>query len=642
MKIKETPPHIRKHEPGGRCLGPIADLEKHLPSDWWRTLFNSLYIKTDSDVVENEQNTAAEIDLLISLTQIEPFDNILDLCCGQGRHAIELAKRGYTSIVGIDRSRFLIRLARKRATFLDTKAPRFSEGDARRIRHSKESFDCVFIMGNSFGYFEKEEDDHRVMQEVNRILKSQGKLLIDITDGEWMSQNYDKRSWEWIDQSLLVCRERKLAADSRRLITREVVIDSEKGVIADQFYAERLYSYQEIKELLESVGFNNINRHQDLKTFSTRNQDLGMMANRIVVTATAPVKAPKVVGKAATIECTVLMGDPRLPDKVKRGGQFNPEDMETINILKSALKKLDKFHFTYWDNHKTLVKNLMQSPPQFVFNLCDEGYMNDANKELHIPSLLEMLEIPYTGCGPACLAMCYNKALVRAIAQDMGIPVPDEIWIDPSNQTAALPSIFPAIVKPALGDSSIGITQKAVVRDAEALVSYFDWIFKELPGTPILIQEFLSGREFSVGVIGNEGALEALPVLEVDYSKLPPDLPKILGYESKWDPDSPYWNDISYHLADLNEEQLRSMIDNSFALFERLGCRDYVRFDFREDSHGRIKLLEVNPNPGWCWDGKFNKMAAFGGIEYHQMLEKILLSALERFEMDRNKQPAKR
>jgi D-alanine-D-alanine ligase len=116
----------------------------------------------------------------------------------------------------------------------------------------------------------------------------------------------------------------------------------------------------------------------------------------------------------------------------------------------------------------------------------------------------------------------------------------------------------------------------------------------------------------------------------VDYSALPGGLPKILSYESKWDPHSPYWTDIRYKEASLDEETYRKLVHFSSRLFERLECRDYARFDFRADSEGRVKLLEVNPNPGWCWDGKLNLMAGFAGIEYKQLLEMILNAAKER------------
>ena len=242
-----------------------------------------------------------------------------------------------------------------------------------------------------------------------------------------------------------------------------------------------------------------------------------------------------------------------------------------------------------------------------------------------------MLEIPYTGSGPACLALCYDKALVRACAMSLDIPVPEETMFAPGDQAGHLPGDFPALLKPSLGDSSIGITQHAVVHNAGELVAYLDYLAGTLPGVPVLIQEFLSGREFSVGLVGNPGKFEALPILEVDYSKLPKSLPKLLSYESKWHPESPYWTDISYKEAELDDDTSRALVQNSERLFQALGCRDYARFDFRMDSKGVAKLLEVNPNPGWCWDGKFNLMAGMGGIGYPELLRKIVDAARERY-----------
>ena len=107
-------------------------------------------------------------------------------------------------------------------------------------------------------------------------------------------------------------------------------------------------------------------------------------------------------------------------------------------------------------------------------------------------------------------------------------------------------------------------------------------------------------------------------------------LPQILGYESKWIPDSPYWTDIDYREATLDEEKQRQLVDYSTLLFERLDCRDYARFDFRTGADGEIKLLEVNPNPGWCWDGKVNFMAQFAGLRYADLLRQIIGAAQER------------
>ncbi len=611
-----------------RTLGPVHDLEHHLPNEWWRNLFNSLYLKTDGDVVENDENTLREIDALLTAAGLEPNDRVLDLCCGQGRHALELARRGFKSVLGIDRSRYLVSLARRRARAgaLDV---RFKEGDARKFSVPESSFDCVLILGNSFGYFDREEDDLDVLASVKRALRSNGKLVLDLMDGDWMRQNFERRSWEWIDENQFVCRERSLSGDQARMISREVVVHADKGVIADQFYAERLYSRELITKLLETAGFTDIRFHGALEALSTRNADLGMMAHRNFISAVAPQKlANRKRREVLYPDVTVLLGDPRLPDDIKRNGVFNAEDIEIVNRLKTALNELPGYSFSYLDNHSTFLNDLRNRHSTFVLNLCDEGYNNDALKELHVPALLEMLGIPYTGAGPAALGLCYNKALVRAAAESFDIPVPLESLFDPDDQGATLPSIFPALIKPCLGDSSLGITQHAVVHNTEQAVAYLTELRTLLPGRPLLVQEFLPGREYTVALIGNPGfGYTVFPLLEIDFSGLPPELPKILSYESKWCPDSPYWNDIEYRQAELDDESRRKMVDWSITLFERLGCRDYARMDFRTDANGEIKLLEVNPNPGWCWDGKMNLMAGFGGYRYADFLRMVIEAA---------------
>lgn len=614
-----------------RTLGPVSDLERHLPTEWWRTLFNSVYLKTDGDVVENDQNTIREIDTVIRVTGLEPNDRILDLCCGQGRHSLELARRGFSHVTGLDRSRYLIRLARQRARKQNLSVV-FREGDARQIRLPEASFHCVLLLGNSFGYFERAEDDVKVLAMCKRVLVSGGTLVLDITDGDWMRDHYDPRSWEWIDQNHFVCRERSLSTDRQRLISREVVTHVERGVIIDQFYAERLYNTQTLQSLLAQAGFEAIRLHEEVRADSDRGQDLGMMGRRLLLTASAPRTARILpTRRPAFPRVSVVMGDPRLPDDVKRDGQFNPEDHETINRLKRALDELGGYAFAFFDNHATLLRQLRSQPPDFVLNLCDEGFHNDAFLELHVPAYLEMLGIPYSGAGPTCLGLCYNKALVRSIAETLDIPVPLETFYSATDQSATLPATFPALVKPNFGDSSIGITQDAVVRSSEQLIEYINSLKHSLPGRPILVQEFLEGTEYSIGIVGNPGlSVQYLPPLEVDYSRLPEGLPRILGYESKWLPESPYWTQIQYHEARLPEETIRTLQDHSILLFERLGCRDYARFDYRADATGQIKLLEVNPNPGWCWDGKLNYMAGFAGLRYADLLRLILEAAQER------------
>jgi D-alanine-D-alanine ligase len=620
----------RDRRVGARTLGPVSDLERHLPSDWWRTLFNSLYLETDGDVVENDRNTADEVDLLIRSTGLERYDRILDLCCGQGRHSLELAARGFAHVIGLDRSRYLIRLARKRAKQRDLRVS-FHEGDARRFRLGDGEFHCVCILGNSFGYFERPEDDLAVLEAVKRALASAGTLVMDLMDGDWMRRHFEPRSWEWVDQNHFVCRERDLAEDGDRLISREVVVHAERGVIADQFYAERLYSKERLEALLAGAGFGNLRFHSLRAPESHRSQDLGMVAQRLFLTGQAPRRPRRQHFAAPIRDIAVLLGDPRLPDPVKRSGRFDDADIATVERLQAALAELTDYRFRYLDNHASLYADLRAYRPHLALNFCDEGFNNDAFRELHVAALLEMLDIPYSGAGPACLGLCYNKSLVRGIAQSIDVPVPAETYFNADDLAATIPSVFPALIKPNFGDSSIGISQDAIVHSWEEAITRLYRLREAMPGCPILIQEFLPGPEYSVGIIGNPGqGYRVLPPLEVDYSRLDPALPRLLPYESKWVPESPYWSQIAYRKARLDEEARRKLVDYANILFERLGCRDYARFDFRADAGGEIRLLEANPNPGWCWDGKLNLMAELAGLRYSEMLRLIIDAAQER------------
>jgi D-alanine-D-alanine ligase len=617
----------------------VGELEQHVQPDWWGSIFNSLYLKTDGDVVDDADVTRREVDVFVGALGISADDRVLDLCCGQGRHSLELARRGVRQVEGLDRSHYLVQRGR-RIAHREGLGVRLREGDARKLPYAADTFDVVLILGNSFGYFETVNDDLRVLREVSRVLKPWGRLLIDVADGRAVRRRFQPRSWEWLDSSHFVCRERSLSADRQRLISREVITHVGKGVIADQFYAERLYTLESLIQLMEQAGFCDATCHASLVTESQRNQDLGMMARRLIVAAVVrkewtPVK--KRAGRDVR-DVVVLLGDPRKADPLKPSSVFDDDDFYTIDRLKAALNELEGYRFEYLDNHDRLIAELGKrlARAEFALNLCDEGYGNDPRKELHMPALLEQLGLPYTGAGPQCLAFCYDKSLVRGVAAEMDIPVPAAFFVKPGTSAFELPFAFPVIVKPNFGDSSFGITRRSVARSVEDLVNAISEI-RETFGydKPMLLEQFLSGADLSVGIIGNPPAACALlPIIREDYSCLPAGLPRLCGYEAKWDPDSPYWGVKSVR-ADLPEETEKSIEEWCLKLFDRLECRDYARFDWRLDEEGRPHLLEANPNPGWCWDGHLAKMAALAGMSYAEMLAAILTAAQERFSSER-------
>jgi D-alanine-D-alanine ligase len=634
----EPPQKGNNSNSGKKTIGPISNLEEYLKPDWWKTIFNSKYLKTDGDVVDDKEITRKEVDLFIRTLNLKPEDRILDLCCGQGRHCIELANRGFNRVEGLDRSHYLIQKAKKESLTV-----RFREGDARKLPYTTDTFDVVMVLGNSFGYFETAKEDMLVLREVLRVLKPWGRFLIDISDGEYLRKNIKPRSWEWIDKKNFVCRERSLSLDKTRLISREIISNVDSGVIADQFYAERLYAESEIMEFLKQAGFNNIRSQGSIKPDSKRNQDLGMTEKRIIITAIVKKDWSAVKSKKQHLRnVVVLLGDPNKVDILKPLYLFDEDDFYTIDRLKDSLREIEKkynYSFSYLYNHETMIKDLIKMQEKgkidFVFNLCDEGYFNDARKELHVPALLDILGIPYTGSQPQCLAHCYDKSLIRGIAEEMEIPTPKAFFIKSGDVSFEAFFDFPMIIKPNFGDSSFGITRRNVVNNIESVISVISDMRDKLGyEKPILIEEFLSGKDLSVGIIGNlPDSYTVLPIIEEDYSALPPELPRVCGYEAKWLPDSPYWK-IKSIPAELKPETERLIVDCSIRMFERLECRDYARLDWRLNSKGEPKLLEVNPNPGWCWDGHMAKMSKLKGMSYTEMLLAILNEAEKRLKSE--------
>lgn len=330
----------------------------------------------------------------------------------------------------------------------------------------------------------------------------------------------------------------------------------------------------------------------------------------------------------------VILGDPRLPDRVKLEGRFQPEDFETVAILKQALGEIEGYRFFYIDDHKNFMSDLflMQSHINFALNFCDEGFMNDPEKEMHIPVLLEVAQIPYSGAGANSMLQCYDKSFVKNLASKNGIAIANGISLsqDDCDHVKEFDK-FPAIVKPNAGDGGYGILTSNVCNNSDELEKAVRSTLRLEGVDKVLVEEFLQGDDLTFGIIGNPkyGFLHP-PILKDDYSPIhETGLPPIAGFDSKWDLKSPYAKVKSVR-AELDEEVRKKIISGSEILFEALECRDYARFDWRLDINGNPRLLEVNPNPGWCWDGHLAKVSAAHGLSYSNMLEEIIHAAEKR------------
>ena len=249
--------------------------------DWWKSLFDEVYLLTDARSVCNHEITRLEVDLISELLPISAHHKILDLCGGHGRHSIELLSRGMQCCVLLDYSSRLIRVARTAAQEKNYNLL-CVQGDARWTGFSSGSFDYALLMGNSLGYQFEHESDLQILVEANRILRPGGAIIVDVVDGDALKRSFRPQAWHEIGEDLLVCREREL--EDELVKAREIVISKKYGQVRDCTYAIRYYEPGAVSTLLGSAGFEKI---RILSGFSSQKMksDYGFMNYRTIATA---------------------------------------------------------------------------------------------------------------------------------------------------------------------------------------------------------------------------------------------------------------------------------------------------------------------------------------------------------------------
>lgn len=247
--------------------------------DWWKFIFDELYLQTDGRSVCDTELTSKEVDFIESSLCLDRSAVILDLCGGQGRHALELSRRGYKEVTVLDYSDYLIQAGRQEAARQDSNI-RFLQGDARDTQLPSETYDSVMIMGGSFGYFVEPVENEKILKEVFRILNSGGVLLLDLPDEVRVRKNFQPISQHQPDHTLNVVRNRELKEDI--IYCQEIITCAQRGVLRENTYCIRLYRPDEIRRILEQVGFTHVSFQED---FMNRQQigDYGTMTNRMVV-----------------------------------------------------------------------------------------------------------------------------------------------------------------------------------------------------------------------------------------------------------------------------------------------------------------------------------------------------------------------
>lgn len=249
--------------------------------DWWQKIFDAVYLVTDATSVDDAELTRREVELITELVPLRPGQRILDLCGGHGRHSLELACNQDHECLVLDYSPFLIDHGRKLAREKGLKV-HFVQGDARATGLPAESFDHVFILGNSLGYLPDPSDDRRILLESFRVMKRGGWLLLDVMDGAKVRALVSPSAWYEIGDDIVVCREREMLENTVR--ARELVLSKKTGLIRDQTYAMRLYDSDSLPALVRDCGFQ---IQQVLADFAPQEgkSDYGFMTSRLILTA---------------------------------------------------------------------------------------------------------------------------------------------------------------------------------------------------------------------------------------------------------------------------------------------------------------------------------------------------------------------
>ena len=264
-----------------------------------------------------------------------------------------------------------------------------------------------------------------------------------------------------------------------------------------------------------------------------------------------------------------------------------------------------------------------------VFNLAESFAGNDT-ADYCIAAYLELLDKRFTGAGSHGLMYAQDKGVAKKILEFHGIHTPVFARSYRGRLDFSHDLEFPVIVKPAREDGSIGIEFNAVVSSIRELMERIDWLHANFD-SPVLIEEYVEGREMYVGVIGNDNPT-ALPPVELDLSKLPEGTPRIAGAEVKWGKGTRAYRDTKSAVAEnLAEETVALLQTTAIAVYQALELRDYARIDMRLRRDGRVAVIEANPNPWLASKAEFAMAARKAGRTYTQLIEEIVELALARY-----------
>ena len=315
-----------------------------------------------------------------------------------------------------------------------------------------------------------------------------------------------------------------------------------------------------------------------------------------------------------------------------------PED-PVLSQIETALRVLGHTpqRVSVGGDVEALVQALKAAEPELVFNLA-ESFDGKSALESNVAALLNLIGLRYTGSSTAALLMAGDKSLTKKILSFHEILTPQFATVYRGALDHVGDLSFPLIVKPPQEDASLGITSKSVVRDIRELLGTMDSLQREFQ-SPVLVEEFIDGREFYVGVLGNVNPVP-LPVMELDFSAFPADRPKVASWEAKWgeggsggegETGAEFAGTRSIFPTDLPPELVARMQAVAVESFNAIRLRDYARVDLRVTAAGKVYVIEVNPNCYLEQSGEFSRAAAESGIAHDALVARFVELAQGRY-----------
>lgn len=321
----------------------------------------------------------------------------------------------------------------------------------------------------------------------------------------------------------------------------------------------------------------------------------------------------------------VLMHEDLVPPDELNGHDLSRVGWKTEYDVVSTLRKLGhEVHPLGVKSDLGVIRTAIEEwRPHIAFNLLEE-FDGISVYDQNVVSYLELLHVPYTGCNPRGLMLARDKALTKKVLSYHRIPYPDFMVVPQGRSVKRLKELtFPLIVKSLSEEASLGISQASIVEDDEKLKERVAFIHHSV-GTGALVERYIEGREFYVGIMGN-GHIQVLPVWELIMDKLPEDARRIATQRVKW---SRKYQDkygiTSEKAKNLPAGKAEEIQHMAKRVYRALGLSGYARIDVRMDAEGKVYVLEANPNPQIAHDEDFADSAEKADYSYKDLLQELL------------------